>query len=167
MVEIRTERLLLRPARISDREAMHAILSDPLAMSYWSTLPHQEMAETQAWLEGMIAIDPDVGEDFIVEFEGRVVGKAGLYRFPEAGFLFSPEVWGRGVAMEALRPIIDRAFEVHRLSSIVADVDPRNKRSLRLLGRLGFRETGQAQRTWLMGDKWCDSVYLRLPAPDG
>jgi len=114
----------------------------------------------------MIAIESGVGEDFVVEFEGRVVGKAGLYRFPETGFIFSPAVWGRGVAMEALRPIIDRAFEVHHLPAIVADVDPRNERSLRLLGRLGSTETGKAQRTWLIGDQWCDSIYLRLFAAD-
>ena len=35
--EIRTERLLLRSAREGDLEAMHAVLSDPVAMRFWST----------------------------------------------------------------------------------------------------------------------------------
>ena len=60
--------------------------------------------------------------------------------------------------------MLDRAFGVHGLPAVEADVDPRNAASLRLLGRLGFEEVGQAERTVLIGDTWCDSVYLRLDA---
>ena len=162
MAEIRTERLLLRPAREDDRAALHAILSDPRAMRYWSTPPHEAIEQTRDWLAATIAIPLGEGEDFLVEHEGRVIGKAGLYRFPETGFLFAPEMWGQGFASEALRAVIARAFAVHGLAAIEADVDPRNAASLRLLGRLGFAETGRAARTWLVGEEWCDSVYLRL-----
>ena len=51
------------------------------------------------------------------------------------------------------------------IEAIKADVDPRNQGSLRLLARLGFVETHRAGRTWLVGDEWCDSVYLALPRP--
>src|SRR5690606_18253711 len=83
-------------------------------------------------------------------------------KFPTVGFIFHPDVWGRGLAEEALRPIIDRAFREHGLRMIEADVDPRNGSSLRLLTRLGFVETGRAKRTSLVANKWCDSVFLRL-----
>jgi ribosomal-protein-alanine N-acetyltransferase len=43
-------------------------------------------------------------------------------------------------------------------------VDPRNAGSLRLLRRLGFRKTGRKERTWLVGEEWCDSVYLQVDA---
>lgn len=167
MVEIRTERLRLRPAVPGDLHAFHAILSDPRAMAYWSTLPHSELAQTREWLAAMIAIPPGKGEDFVIECEGRVIGKAGLYRFPEVGFILHPDAWGKGYASEALRPVLDRAFAVHRLLEVIADVDPRNSASLRLLERLGFEETGRASRTWHIGGEWHDSVYLRLPGPAG
>ena len=115
----------------------------------------------------MIAIDPAEGEDFIVEHQGAVIGKAGLYRFPEIGFIFHPAVWGQGFAREALGAVVSRAFAVHRLPAIVADVDPRNAASLAVLIRLGFAETHRAAKTWLIGGQWCDSVYLRLEAPAG
>jgi len=161
-VEIRTERLLLRPAREGDGEALHAILGDAAAMAYWSTPPHASRAETDAWLTAMLAIDPAEGEDFIVEYDRAVIGKAGLFRFPEIGFIFRADHWGRGFAAEALRPILDRAFRAHRLPAVIADVDPRNAASLKLLTRLGFGEVGRAERAMLVGDCWCDSVYLRL-----
>ena len=162
MAEIRTERLLLRPARAADLDALHAMFSDPRAMRYWSTPPHASVERTREWLAATIAIMPDEGEDFVVEHDGRVIGKAGLHRCPVVGFIFHPDRWGRGLAFEALGAVIARAFETHGLDRIEADVDPRNAASLRLLERHGFVETGRAARTWLVGDEWCDSVYLRL-----
>ncbi|MNT13575.1 ribosomal-protein-S5-alanine N-acetyltransferase [compost metagenome] len=166
MVEIRTERLLLRRAREDDLASFHAILSDARSMAFWYCPPHDDLNVTQEWLAAMIEIDRGTGEDFAVEYEGRVIGKAGLRKFPVLGFIFHPDVWGRGLASEAVRPIIDRAFNTHGLPMIEADVDPRNTSSLKLLNRLGFVETGRAQRTSLVGSEWCDSVYLRRYSTD-
>ena len=165
MVVIRTERLLLRPATAADLTAMNAILGNPQATAFWSTPPHRDLEQTREWLQSMIDIAEHEGEDFIVEHEGRVIGKAGLYRFPEIGFILHPDFWGRGLAAEALRPVLDRAFLVHGLAAVEADVDPRNAASLNLLARLGFEETGRKERTWQVGERWCDSVYLRLDRP--
>lgn len=162
MVEIRTARLLLRPARPDDLDDLHAVLSDPVAMRYWSSLPHATIDDSRAWLADMIALPSGEGEDFVVEHDGRVIGKAGFYRFPEIGFILRPDHWGLGLAAEALAPLIDRAFDVHGLERIDADVDPRNAGSLTLLERLGFTRSGFEERTWLIGEEWCDSVYLSL-----
>jgi [ribosomal protein S5]-alanine N-acetyltransferase len=164
-MEFRTERLVLRPAKADDLESLHAILSHPRAMAYWSSPPHESIEQTRDWLSSMIAIEPAAGEDFIVEYRGEVVGKAGLWRFPEIGFIFHPDCWGRGLAKEALALVLERAFGVHGLPKVDADVDPRNAASLKLLQGLGFRETGRKEHTWLVGGQWCDSIYLEL-APD-
>ena len=163
-MELRTERLLLRTAREDDLAAMHEILSHPAAMTYWSSVPHETIDQTRDWLASMIAIQPSEGEDFIIELDGKLIGKAGLWRFPEIGFILHPDHWGRGYASEALTPVLDRAFDVHGLAKVEADVDPRNIASLNLLTRLGFRETGRKERTWSVGGKWCDSVYLEADA---
>lgn len=164
-MEIRTERLLLRPARADDLDAIHAILTNTRAMAYWSSLPHETLQQSEKWLQSMIDIRLPEGEDFIVERNGEAIGKAGLWRFPEIGFIFHPAHWGQGYAQEALNVVIGRAFDVHRLPRIEADVDPRNSGSLKLLRRLGFQETGRRERTWQIGTQWCDSVYLALEAP--
>jgi ribosomal-protein-alanine N-acetyltransferase len=165
-MEFRTERLLLRPARADDLEPLHAIFSDPRAMAFWSSMPHGDLQTTRDWLVSMMAIQPEEGEDFILECDGELLGKAGLYRFPDIGYILHPDHWGRGYAREALTFVIDRAFEVHRLETIAADVDPRNERSLALLKKLHFRETRRAERTWEIGGEWYDSVYLALDPDD-
>lgn len=166
MTVLRTARLVLRRARPDDLEAIHAVLSDPRAMRHWSTLPHEDIDRTRAWLNGMIASPPELSEDFVVEFEGRVVGKAGFYRLPEIGYILRPEVWGRGLAREACEAVIDHVFSSRGLDELTADADPRNAASLALLARLGFRRTGEARRTFQLGDEWADSVYFALSRAD-
>ncbi|WP_249341110.1 MULTISPECIES: GNAT family protein [unclassified Sphingomonas] len=159
---LHTARLTLRPARPEDLVAMHAILGDPVATAYWSHPPHSRIAESEEWLAAMRGIPCGEGEDFIVEQDGVVIGKAGFYRFPEIGLILHPRSWGLGFATEALRAVLARGFEVHGLPTVIADVDPRNTACLRLLDRLGFRETGRRERTLLVGAEWCDSVDLEL-----
>ncbi len=159
---LHTTRLTLRPARAGDLAAMHAILGDPVATAYWSHPPHSAIGESREWLADMLAIPPGEGEDFVVEHDGAVIGKVGFYRFPEIGLILHPRSWGRGFAAEALGAVLARGFEVHGLPVVTADVDPRNAACLRLLDRLGFRETGRRERTLLVGTEWCDSDDLQL-----
>lgn len=159
--EIRTERLILRRARMEDAVAMHRIMSDPVAMRFWSTPPHASLAETERWMASMVEGDLAERDDFIVTLDGQLIGKLGAWRLPEFGFLLDPAEWGRGLAAEALDGFIVRR---RRLGSteLTADVDPRNSRSIKLLERAGFVETGRASSTWQVGDELCDSVYFRL-----
>ena len=169
MTEIYTPRLRLRRARPDDLDALHAILSDERAMRYWSTLPHTEIEQTRSWLAAMIGAPLAESDDFIVEHQGRVIGKAGCWRLPEVGFFFAPDVWGQGFGREALSAVIDYIFATHAVPALHADADPNNAASLALLTRLGFRETGRAERTFKIGEAWFDSIYLSLerPALDG
>ena len=159
--EIRTERLLLRRARLDDAPAMHAIMSDPQAMRYWSSLPHATFAETERWVESMVAMTAATSDDFIITLDGELIGKLGAWQLPEVGFLIGPRHWGRGYAREAFTAFVDRRRALGS-TELTADVDPRNKASLKLLKGAGFVETGRASGTWQIGDELCDSVYLRL-----
>ena len=109
----------------------------------------------------MIEIDPAKSDDFIVTMNGMVIGKLGAWKLPEIGFLIDPKHWGQGIASEAIAAFIDRRRALGS-TELTADVDPRNRGSLRLLERHGFVETGRAAGTWQVGDELCDSVYLRL-----
>ena len=159
--ELRTDRLLLRRAVATDVDAMHRIMSNPIAMRYWSTPPHVDVGETAKWLASMIDAESSESDDFIVTLDGTVIGKLGAWKLPEIGFLIAPDFWGRSIASEAMVAFIDRR---RRLGSteLKADVDPRNAASLRLLKRHGFVETGRAAGTWQVGDELCDSIYLKL-----
>jgi ribosomal-protein-alanine N-acetyltransferase len=164
-MEIRTERLLLRRPRMDDLDAMFEIMSNPAAMRYWSTLPHANRDVTGPWLDKKIARNATGGEDYFIELDGRVIGEVGAGHLPDFGFMIHPDFWGRGFATEASIAFIAHAFRNAAATELLADVDPRNVASLRVLDRLGFAETGRASNTFLLGDEWCDSVYLALRRP--
>lgn len=161
-MEIRTERLLLRRPARHDLDAFFEIMSDPSAMRYWSTLPHPDREVTQAWLERMLARLASGGQHFAIELDGRLIGEVGAGRLPDFGFIIHPAFWGRGIATEAAQAAIKHIFAVTDAAELKADVDPRNGGSLKTLNKLGFVETGRAERTFLLGEEWCDSVYLCL-----
>lgn len=142
------------------------MLSNAEAMRYWSTPPHLSEEETRLWLRDMIEESPAARDDFVVELEGRAIGKCGCWRLPEIGFILHPDHWRRGLAREAIEAVTRHVFERFDYPAITADVDPRNAACLALLRGLGFRETGRVRRTWRHGDSWCDSIYLALNRGD-
>ena len=156
---LRTARLVLRQAVWEDLDAVHRIMSDPCAMRYWSRPEHETLEETRHWLGFLVDQAPD-SRDWLVERDGQVIGKAGAWQLPEVGFILHPDHWGQGLAREAMGAVIAALAAEFPAMELTAEVDPRNAASLRLLARLGFRETHRAERTLLWRDEWCDSVYL-------
>lgn len=163
---ITTPRLILRRASGADLQAVHALLSDPRAMRYWSTPAHSTLDQSIDWLHRMIARPLTESDDFLIEKNGQVIGKAGAWMLPEIGYLIHPDHWRQGLATEALSALIPHLFTRHKIPHLIAEADPRNAASLALLARLGFTETHRAQNTMQWGDEWCDSVYLRLTRAD-
>lgn len=160
--EIITERLRLRRATMGDLPAIHGLLSDPRNMRYWSSLPHDSLAQSEAWLRSMVEADPALSDDFVIEREGRVIGKLGCWQLPEVGFMIAFDEAGQGYATEAMTAFLERRRGLCEPRRLTADVDPRNAVSLRLLTRHGFVEIGRETATWTIGDEVCDSVYLAL-----
>jgi RimJ/RimL family protein N-acetyltransferase len=162
---LETPRLILRRLASYDAPALHEMLSDAETMRFWSTVPHVEMAETEAWVaESVAATARGDAHDFAVLRDGKVVGRVAFWMGNEIGFLFHRSVWGQGVAREAVGALLRYGFETLNFASVRADVDPGNIRSLTLLERLGFKRTGTAERTFKIGETWVDSVYLELKA---
>jgi RimJ/RimL family protein N-acetyltransferase len=162
---IETSRLVLRRMTMDDAPVLHEIFDDPEAMAYWSTPPHADLAQTRGFMARTIAgVESGEADDFAVEFEGRVVGKAGLWSGNELGFIFSRDVWGKGIAREAISAVLTRAF-ANGVETVMADADPRNARCIALLEKLGFFKTGEAKATYKIGDIWTDSVYLEKIRP--
>lgn len=166
-MQIRTPRLLLRRAVASDLDSIHGIMSDPETMRYWSSSPHALRAETEQWFKGMLDADrAGLSDEFVIEYEGTLIGKMGAWRLPEIGFFVRRDHWGRGFAIEALRHFIDYVT-ARGVEYLTADVDPLNAACLEVLRRAGFHETGRASGTYRIGERVCDSVYLRRDAGFG
>lgn len=62
----------------------------------------------------------------------------------------------RGFLSEALRDVVRRAFHLHRLHRIEANIQPDNRASRSLVQRLGFRREGFSERYLKIGGRWRD-----------
>jgi RimJ/RimL family protein N-acetyltransferase len=60
-------------------------------------------------------------------------------RIYELGFHLRPECWGRGLAEEAGQALVRYAFEQMGASALFAGHHPGNRRSSRVLAKLGFQ----------------------------
>jgi RimJ/RimL family protein N-acetyltransferase len=77
-----------------------------------------------------------------------MVGHVGFHGKPDArgaveiGYTVFPEYRRRGFAIESVRAMFRWASVEHRIARFRASVSPGNEPSLRLLAKLGFRQTG-------------------------
>jgi len=165
MTELHTERLLLRSARPADLTDLHAIFSDPRAMRYWSTPPHESVETTKTFLSRLIAKSALRVTYFVIEMQGHAIGTAGMHKDNEVGFMLHPDHWRKGIVTEAMRAITPYLFDVTEHTELTADADPRNKASVGLLLSLGFVETHRAKNTFCIKGEWSDSVYFALHRP--
>jgi RimJ/RimL family protein N-acetyltransferase len=164
---IRTERLLLRPLEADDLAPLHQIMSDPRAMRFWDRPAYTSLDETRALLALFMADAPDRHLEYAVEADGRFIGRVGMWKPHEIGYIFSPAVWGRGFAFEATFALIEQVWARYPdAACLTAEVDPRNAASIRLLHRLGFGQTRVEEKNFLYGEtEWCDTAYFELPRP--
>jgi len=164
---ITTARLTLRPPRLEDIDAFHAIYSDPVAMRHWSRPPHETRGETAELVTRLIAEEAELGPEWAILHEGRVAGRVGLWKRWEFGYIIAPDLWGRGFATEAVRAFLPHAFARHPdCAAITADIDPRNTASARVLEKSGFEVTGHEKNTFCINGEWSDSTYYRLTRPE-
>jgi RimJ/RimL family protein N-acetyltransferase len=61
----------------------------------------------------------------------------------ELAYALAPDVWGRGYATEAASACVRAGFDELGLDRILADVDPENSASIRVLQKAGFRPAGE------------------------
>lgn len=64
----------------------------------------------------------------------------------EVSYQFMPNHWGKGLAEETVRVVIDHALPVLSRNVILAETQTKNKQSITLLTKLGFKEIDRVER---------------------
>lgn len=168
-MRIETQRLLLRPYRAADAEAVYACFSDPAVVRFEPYEPITR-AEAAKWAaeraqdEQFLAIALKETDWFI----GNVYLGRRDFESVELGYVLAKAYQDCGYAREACAAAVDAAFEAgaHR---VYAECNPENEASWRLLERLSFvREGLLRQNVFFRRDAeglpvWQDTlVYARL-----
>jgi ribosomal-protein-alanine N-acetyltransferase len=147
-IALRTPRLLLRQWCDEDYEPFAAMSADPEVMEL--LLGPYDRAKSDFWVDWARKYwrEHDHGQ-FVIALPGEAsfIGIVGLNRIAfkahftpaiEADWRLMRRYWGRGIAYEAARAVIEDGFYRLGLAEIVAITTPANRRSWRLMERLGM-----------------------------
>ncbi|MBI2895806.1 MAG: GNAT family N-acetyltransferase [Deltaproteobacteria bacterium] len=147
--EIRTARLLLRPWRDGDLEQFAAMNADPRVMEHFPSVLSRSESDAaagrirshfEAHGYGLWAIEVPGVADFI-GFAGlsRPTFEAHFTPCVEVGWRLAAAHWFHGYATEAARAALRWGFVAHGLAEIVSMTVPANRRSRRVMEKLGMR----------------------------
>jgi RimJ/RimL family protein N-acetyltransferase len=151
-IELETERLLLRGWRMDDYDAFARLNADPQVMACFPSL--LDRSDSNAMADRIRALMAERGWGFwAVELKGGApfIGFTGL-NVPTSALPFAPcveigwrlgaDFWGCGYASEAAHAALHAGFERLNLPEIVAFTATCNRRSIRVMQRLGMLEDG-------------------------
>ncbi len=168
---LETPRLVLRELVPADIETIFQIQSNPEVVRYFGRPAHATIAETEK-LVGLVfdAVRDTTGIRWGLSLRdgGALAGTVGFWRwnkqhrFAELGYEMAPPFWGRGLMVEALRPVLRYGFKQMDLHRAEAVIDPENKASRRVLEKLGFKRDALMRENWFYDGKFTDSAVYGL-----
>jgi ribosomal-protein-alanine N-acetyltransferase len=104
---------------------------------------------------------------FKKEDENRIIGTVGFNNIVRGAFLschlgykLDKDEINRGYMTEAIQKGIDIIFNEFGLHRIEANIMPKNKRSLRVVEKLGFYNEGLAYKYLKINGKWEDHIHM-------
>jgi ribosomal-protein-alanine N-acetyltransferase len=175
-VELIGERVVVREFTMNDVDAMHAYLSDDEVFRYvsWEPPTLDETAEfvREAMEAARTAPRPAYLLAVTLRETGEVVGQVTLtmeryiprirQRTAELGYMLRRDCWGRGIATEAARLLLDFAFgelDLHRVFAVVSDDHPA---SIRVLEKLGFRREARHVKDAFERGEWLTTLIYAV-----
>lgn len=170
-LSLHTERLSIRPMGLDDWEAYAETWSDPRIFASIGIAPR---TRTENWLRFSSGVGQWqlFGYGFLGFFDresGRFLGNGGLMQaergiellsgYPEAGWAFAADAWGKGFATEGMRAVLGWADE-QGLGEIRCIIDPPNVASQKVATKLGFHQIGAS------GDEHGELLVFTRPKPE-
>ncbi len=148
-----TDRLVLRPARLSDAESIfQTFAQDPEVTRYTSWRPHTSIAQTLEFLAGCEqAWQGDRRFPYIITLKGSN-SAIGLFEIrlegftAEVGYGIGRAYWGKGYTTEAARASIDWGLAQPSIYRVWAVCDVDNIGSRRVMEKAGMLREGILRR---------------------
>ena len=162
---LRGERVVLRPVRDADADALLALLTEPAVAEWWQVWDAARVRE-------MISDRDEPG--LAIELEGELVGLLlvgeeafPMYRHASLDIAIATEHQGKGLGPEALRLAITHLIEERGHHRFTIDPSAANERAISAYSRLGFKPVGVLRRYERHADgEWHDGLLMDLLADE-
>lgn len=167
-VIIETERLIVRPVAPDEYEACFKWCGDPEVNTYLIYPLYKRAEDVRTWLESRNIDDPDNYDlGFELKETGELIGMGGLVYDTEKGiwklgYNLRRDCWGNGYVPEAMQGIINQIKSVRELKILEGEFAKENKKSKRVMEKLGMKYNRDSEYTKMDGSRTFKSeVYRR------
>jgi len=167
---IRTDRLLMRRWRESDREPFAALNADPETMQFFpETLGR---AASDAHVDAIESRFDRLGYGLwaleVVE-TGEFIGVTGLHglsvrhRHVQFGISIGVKaMWGKGYGTEAAQLLVRHAFQTLNLNRVQLDVYEFNQKAIRCYEKAGFQIEGRLRESFFAEGRYWDTLVMGI-----
>lgn len=174
-MNFKTERLIIRPVCINDKDSIFSYRADPETNKYLSLIPCtvDDVADFIAKTSFEIDV-PGTWFQFVIieQLNNQLVGDIGIHfldtdsenKQVEIGYTLDRRFRGNGYAIEALSVIIDYLLTTLNKHRIIASIDPINTASIKLIERLGFRKEAHFIESLFFHGRWVDDLVYAILA---
>ncbi len=159
----------LRPITLDDAETIATLGNNKLiANNMRNVFPHPYTLDNAiGFVNNLPNLSP--GRVFAIVADGVQVGCIGI--FPkddiykmnaEVGYWVGEPFWGKGIATQALKLIIEYGFNTLAINRIYASVFAPNKASAKVLEKAGFVYEGTQRQSVYKNDEYLDELFYSL-----
>ncbi len=166
-IELRTERLLLRPFALTDIHDVLAYAADEEWGRYLPVPRPYTRRDAEEFVAQAVLAVWEREPQFAVVMNARVVGGIALRvdssnQLGELGYSIARKHWGNGLTPEVARAVIDWGFRAFDLAKVYARADVRNRRSWRVMEKLGMQREALLRAHRLERGERTDEVWYAL-----
>ncbi|MEP6262694.1 MAG: GNAT family protein [Gillisia sp.] len=172
-MNFKTERIIIRPVEIGDKESIFTYRADPETSKYLSLTPQtvEDVEEFITKTSREINV-PGTWFQFVIieKVTNQLIGDIGIHfletdsenKQVEIGYTLDSRFRGNGYASEALSVIIEYLVSKLNKHRIIASIDPANLDSIKLVERLGFRKEAHFIESLFFRGKWVDDLIYAI-----
>lgn len=146
-MKIETKRLIFRKVEEKDIETLFKIYNDEELTNYFVSGVDKSLEKTKVRVQNIKFHWDKFGfGDFILlhKDNSKIAGYAGLHYKVDGGsvnisYIIDKSLWGTGLGKETCLALVYYGFKVLGLNKIVAEIDPENINSIRLIEKCNFK----------------------------
>jgi ribosomal-protein-alanine N-acetyltransferase len=169
-----SDRLVLRETVEEDANEVFFLRSDEQVLQFLDRDPASSVNDAIQWIRMIrqgVSNNEYIAWALSLKDEKKLIGTISFWNVKkehyraEIGYALHPAHQGKGLMQEAMIVVLDYGFNVMKLHSVEANVNPNNAASIKLLERNNFVREAYHKENYYYNGKFLDSAIYSLLAP--
>ncbi len=171
---LETKRLVLRRIILADTEDLHFFRSNKEVLRYIDKAPETSLAKTKKFIKFLWRLERKgeaINWAITVKGDDKLMGNICLWNIKkqhhraELGYTLHPTLHRMGLMNEAVKAVLETGFKKYRFHSVEANVNPKNKASIKLLNKNKFKREAYYKENYFFNGNYLDSAIYSKLAP--